>query len=195
MSQEGKLLSGQDIESILNEIGEMLASNGEIAEFAIFGGSAISLMFNFRDSTRDVDYMPVSGNMSALIEASKKIGEKHELAEGWLNDAIEIFKSDNPDLNFHGEYPVGKPGIRVFTCSPEYLFAMKALSMRSSLSSNDVFDAWNLIDQLGLDSSDKAFEIVEKFYPGGLPERNRLILMDVFESKFAGEAYSPMLGW
>ena len=190
------LLSRESISDLLNRIGKILADEGVIAEVAIFGGSAIALMFDFRDSTQDVDYIPVSGDVHRLAAAADSVGGDVGLGPGWFNDAIEIFASENPDYTPFGEFPIGNPGIRVFTASPEYLFAMKTLSMRSSLASHDVKDVWHLIDAIGLDSAEEGLALAEKFYPGhAVPTRNRLILEDVFEAKKDRRPYSPMMGW
>lgn len=194
--ENGKLLSSERIESLLACLGEKLAARGKIAEFAIFGGSAIALMFDFRESTFDIDYMPVSGDMTALAQAVAELSTEQALPDGWFNDAIEIFASDKAELRLHGEYPAAQPGIRVFTATPHYLLAMKIFSMRGSLSSHDVKDIWHLVDEIGVPSPEAAIAIAQQFYPDKvLPDRHRLILMDLFESKENGDAYSPMLGW
>lgn len=174
-----------------------MAETGKIAEIAVFGGSAIALMFDFRDSTLDVDVMPISGDISLVKEISRQIAaEDDELPEDWLNDAVEIFKSDNCDYQLMGEFPPEKPDIRVFTATPEYIFAMKVLAMRSSLEAHDVFDIWNLIDKIGISSHKEGKKLVEKYYPDReLPQRNDLILMDIFEEKEKNSPYSATLGW
>jgi len=196
VSAGGRLLSGDDIELLLNEIGVHVASAGKIAELAIFGGSAIAIMFDFRNATRDVDYIPISGDMTCLADAISAISKKHALTADWFNDAVEVFASGTPAYCLHGEYPIGNPGIRVFIASPEYILAMKIYSMRSSFSSNDVKDIWHLIDEIGIKSCDDAIEIATKFYPDkDVPERNRMIVMDLFEAKQKKVSYNPMMGW
>jgi len=59
---------------------------------------------------------------------------------------------------FYGDFPPENPGLRVFVASPEYIFAMKVLAMRSSLTSSDIEDIWNLWDELGIESCDQAVE-------------------------------------
>ncbi len=184
------------IRRLLSRLGQLLAQEGKIAEVAIFGGSAVSLMFDYRESTQDIDFMPVSGDIHRLRELSVSIAREEDIPEDWLNDAVEIFKSDSPDYRLFGEFPVENPGIRVFTATPEYILAMKVMAMRNSLESSDVLDVWHLVDAVNVRSFDDVINIAAKFYPDKeVPKRNSLILMDLMEEKLNGGKFSSMIGW
>jgi predicted nucleotidyltransferase component of viral defense system len=196
MSGDGKKLGRKEISAVLDEIGRRMEAMGLIAEFAVFGGSAIALTFDFRDSTSDIDFMPISGNMDALSEIAREIGVERGFVDGWFNDAVEIFASDNPEYRLVGEFPLENPGIRVFSASPQYILAMKVMSMRSSMVANDFKDVWHLVDEIGVTTADEVIGIVDGFYPEKrIPRRNELILRDLFDEKDAKRPFNAMTGF
>ena len=196
MSGDGKKMGRKEMSAVLDEIGRRMEARGLIAEFAVFGGSAIALTFDFRDSTNDIDFMPISGNMDALSEVTREIGAERGFVDGWFNDAVEIFASDNPEYRLVGEFPWDNPGIRVFAASPQYILAMKVMSMRSSMVASDFKDVWHLVDEIGVTTADEVIGIVEGFYPEKtVPRRNELILRDLFDEKDAKRPFNAMTGF
>lgn len=210
--------------SLLDDIGIDLAARGVQAEIAVFGGAAMILSFPHlatdalaagtrdvaRRVTRDVDVMFCEPeDASDLVgAAADRAGVPRGLAPGWLNDAVVMFASDCASFVFYGDFPRDANskrkgggddpggGLRVTLASPQYLFAMKMLAMRSSLESSDPQDIWNLIDPCGIDGVEAAERLVARFYPdAALPERTRAIFVDLFEARAAGRPYDPMLGW
>lgn len=191
-------LDRASMRELLERTGRAIAKEGKIVEIAIFGGSALVLQFDFRDCTEDVDYIPVRGDNGLLKRKSREVARQAGVHEDWLSDAMWL----NPrapggkGLVFFADLPPDNPGLRVMLASPEYLFAMKTLAMRSSAVTKDVEDIWNLWDALGLETAEQALEVCRNFYPGKqLPIRHIRILQDIEASKKEGLSYSPMLGW
>lgn len=198
--QEGKQsLSREQVLNLLNKVGEDLSEQGIIGEIAIYGGSALTLMYDFRQATFDVDFTaidPVNNGQYCVSCAAKRVAQNEGIDEDWMNDCVEAYISDNPDFTLFGEFPKEKPGLRVFTATPEYMLTMKMLAMRSSLVSNDIEDVWNLIDICQINSFEEAKEKWGKFYPGKqLPRKNELLVMDVFDAKAQGQVFNRSLGW
>src|SRR5690554_6505180 len=138
MHQTNKSVSIALIEATFNELGECLAKAGDTAEIAIYGGTAMMLLFNTRDYTRDVDYVPLVGDMTLVTRIAQEIAARNSLPADWLNDSVKVFVSDQAKHDFFGDYPRdSKAGLRVFTASPEYLFAMKCMAMRNVMESSD----------------------------------------------------------
>lgn len=192
----GPHLTAEDIRMLLFEIGEALSSAGRMAEIAIYGGSALLLMGGSRNSTKDVDFVPVSGDDGALMKAAAEVGLRHGLEQDWLNDAVSIFVSESPDYRTVGDFPPERPGLRVFAASPHYLLAMKLMSMRSPFETNDFPDIWELADICGVADADEARKWLEGFYPDSpLPTHRSLILDDIFAAKAAGQDYDSRLAW
>lgn len=200
MAKPGALspvLDGLVIRGLLNEMGSEIARLGQSMEIAIYGGSALLLQFENRPATRDIDFVSVSGDSSAVSEVADLVGSRHGMQEGWFNDAVQMFVSRDPDLLLFGDFPINQPtGLRVFVASPRYILAMKMLSLRSSLETSDVLDVWNLLDDCGISNLDEARRYVARFFPGEeLPSRNLEILMGLFEDKQNGLSYDAMRYW
>jgi len=190
------ILDAQRMRILFNEIGKRFAARGQVAEIAVFGGSALILMFDFRESTRDIDYVQIKGGMREMATIAEDIGNREGLPQGWFNDAVRIFVSDRPDYRLLGDFPAANPGLRVFTASPRYVLAMKIDSMRSSLETNDIKDIWNLIDICEIADTEQARGVYREFFPDKpLPKRNDLILEDIFEAKLGGRPYSRAIGY
>lgn len=183
--------------ALLERVGQRLADQGSIAEIAVFGGSALVLQFDFRLATEDVDYIPVSGSNFALKRAAAAVAREEGLGESWFNDAVQLNPmSERGDSIFLGDFPAKQPGLRIFVASPQYLLAMKCLSMRSAAVSKDVEDVWNLWDVLQIQDAQQAMQIVSSYYPGkNLPLRHIRLLEDIESAKRDGVHYSPMMGW
>jgi len=198
MAHEGAeaILDAQRMRVLFNEIGKRFAARGQVAEIAVFGGSALILMFDFRESTRDIDYVQIKGGMREMATIAEDIAHREGLPQGWFNDAVRIFVSDRPDYRLLGDFPAANPGLRVFTASPRYVLAMKIDSMRSSLETNDIKDIWNLIDICEIADSEQARALYREFFPDKpLPKRNDLILEDIFDAKLGGQPYSRAIGY
>lgn len=192
----GPHLGRDDIRALLFEIGEALSAQGLVAEIAVYGGSAILMAGGTRPSTKDVDFVPLSGDGKEFREAADRVGARHGLEPGWMNDAVSIFASETPDYRTVGDFPPERPGLRVFAASPQYLLAMKLMSMRSPFETNDFSDIWELADICGVRSADEAREWLGGFYPDSpLPAHRSLALDGIFAAKAAGQPYSTMLAW
>lgn len=187
------------MQEFFSVMGDIAHERQEILEVAIYGGSALALSFDWRTSTHDVDYTPVRGAEADIQEIARLAAAKMGLPEDGLRSDVQIFVSDYAELIQNGEYPKGMPdgfGLRVFTASPDYILAMKLLSMRSSLETQDCRDVWHLMEEAGIKTIDEALERVARFYPGDkVPLRNRRIAEDLFEAKARGENYSAIMGY
>lgn len=182
--------------AIFEEMGKACREKGAYYEIAIYGGSALMLVFDYRDATYDIDYVPVSGASDTIAEIANGAATSLGLPPNLFRDDVSVFVSDAARYEVYGEFPKGDGNLRIFSATPEYIFSMKMLSMRSTMDTQDVRDIWELADACGIDDDKAAISMLEKFYPGkSLPTRNRLILEDVFEAKRQNRQYSPALGW
>lgn len=182
--------------SIFEEMGKTCREDGAYYEIAIYGGSALMLVFDYRQATYDIDFVPVAGASAKITEIANRAATSLGLPPNLLRDDVSMFVSDAALYEVFGEFPKGDGNLRVFSATPEYIFAMKMLAMRSSMETEDLRDIWELADACGIEDSEAAIRMLAKFYPGQeLPVRNRLILEDVFEAKRQDKPYSPMMGW
>lgn len=185
-----------DMLAMFRRIGEICRQRNAYFEVAIYGGSALMLQFDYRQSTVDIDYVPIFGASERIEEIANQAARDLGLQQDILRDDVSIFISDYAKYKPYGEFPKGHGNFRVFLATPEYIFSMKMLSMRNVMETQDLRDAWELADVCGISTIEAAENLLSKFYPGKvLPIRNRLILQDVFEAKANGQAYSPAMGW
>ncbi len=113
--------------------------------------------------TKDVD--AVFAPKSVVYQAAAEVTRDYGAPEGWLNDAVKGFLSPRgktrPLLDF--------PNLKVFVAAPEYLLAMKCMSMRIGKDETDIRDIRFLMRHLGLREAEAVLGIVEQYYP-----RNRI---------------------
>lgn len=195
---EAPRIDGDSLRCLLNDIGRILADEGVLAEVAIYGGAALQLTLDNRPLTADVDFTLIEGDREVLERAANTVGRKYGMPPGWFNDAVNMFISRAPELTCYGDFPActKETGLRVFVARPEYILAMKSLSMRSSLESHDVKDIWNLVDECEVTDISQIEETIRKFFPGEeWPERNRLIMKDILADKQGKLEYDPMRYW
>jgi hypothetical protein len=146
----------------------------------------------------DIDYMPVHGATREINALANEAAASMGWPDGILRDDVTIFAADHPEIIPQGDYPSGAEsgGLRVFLATPEYLLAMKILSMRSSLETQDCRDVWHLLDACEIGNGTDAERLVADFYPEQrVPVRNMRILEDIFQDRADGKPYSSMVGW
>ena len=152
-------MDGQEITTYLTRLSELLAVRGVVGEVVIFDGAAMVLAHQARLSTKDVDavFAPKDVVYLAAAEVTRECGA----AEGWLNDAVKGFLSPKG-----GTQPLlDLPNLKVFVAVPEYLLAMKCMSMRIGKDETDVRDIRFLMNHLGLRNAEAILEVVEHYYP------------------------------
>jgi hypothetical protein len=109
------------LEALFDELAHELDMLGTSAQIVMVGG-AWMLWHSQRTSTRDVDSARKLG--SDLKHAVKKIAERHDLPQGWLNDSAAPFwpstasYEDCEVVYQHRALEVRSPG-------PQVIFVMK----------------------------------------------------------------------
>jgi hypothetical protein len=153
----------KDIEKYLSRLSDVLGRRNIVGEIVLFGGAAMVLAHKARVSTKDVDavFVPKTDVYAAAADVTREYGAP----EGWLNDAVKGFLSDKAETR-----PLlDLTHLKVFVAAPEYLLAMKCMSMRIGKDETDIRDIRFLMRHLGLRRADAVLDIVEKYYP-----RNRI---------------------
>ncbi|MDD3544784.1 MAG: DUF6036 family nucleotidyltransferase [Kiritimatiellae bacterium] len=152
-------MTQQEIELYFNRLSEILSTYDVVGEIVLFGGAAMVLAHKARASTKDVDAIFEPKDM--VYRAAAAVSQECGAAEGWLNDAVKGFVSEKgataPLLDL--------PNLKVYVAVPEYLLAMKCMSMRLGKDETDIRDIRFLMQSLGLRSADEVLRIVERFYP------------------------------
>lgn len=154
-------LSRDQILELLRELGDDLNRQGLRAELFIVGGAAMALAFNTRRTTRDIDgvYEP----KREVYEAATRVGARHGLPEGWLNDAVKGLLP-GPDPN--QREILSAPGVRVSVPSGEYLLALKVAAARVDRDADDIR---HLAKAVGARTADEVLAITERVMGGRQP--------------------------
>jgi hypothetical protein len=160
-----------DIERALGELGRRAHAEGKTIEIAIYGGSALILLFNWRLATRDVDAV-FEADRATIRRLAREIADAHGWDQNWLNDGVKGFLSTADgrpgSKRLFGTYPSeAEPGLRVMVANPCYLFAMKCRAMRvgGADGAADVDDIRRLATEIGITDAAGAIDLVTAFYP------------------------------
>jgi hypothetical protein len=154
------------------EFGRKSWDGGTTIEIAVYGGSALMLIFDWRLATKDVDCVFTSGRATARRLAAE-IAEARGWPPDWLNDGVKGFLSSRDSEEgvkvICGEFPSPEEiGLRVFVPTKEYLFAMKCRAMRVGGvdgENSDIDDIRRLAAEIGISQVQDAIAIVSSFYP------------------------------
>lgn len=151
-------LSRDDLLSLLSELAAELDRRGARATLFVVGGAAMSLAFDARRSTNDVDgaFEP----SPQVRKAAAEVARRHALDEDWLNDAAKGFM---PGTDPGATLALDSPALRVELASAEYLLAMKVQAARVEQDFDDIRTLYRV---LGLTTAEQGMEIAERYYGG-----------------------------
>src|SRR5947209_13306763 len=170
------MLSRAAIRALFESLDEELARRDVRGEVYVVGGAVMTLVLDARDSTRDVDalFRPAK----ELREAAARVALEHGVEPNWLNDAVKGFLSDKDAF----EPYLDLPHLKVMTAIPEYLLAMKCLSMRIGPEFHDEDDVRFLLRALNVESYEQALEIIARYYPlERFPPKTRFALEEILK--------------
>ena len=126
-------LSADDIKKAFATLSADLANRGERAQIAITGGAALVLLFNARETTKDVDAFFIQPDPPRMREAAARVARDLELPEDWLNDAAKGYFVAISE----GEVVYESPALVVQAVTTEQLLAMKLAAWRDAIDRND----------------------------------------------------------
>lgn len=154
-------LSRDDIRHLLTEVGAWLHVRGWTATVYVADGAAMSLLFDGRTTTRDVDavFRSDRGQLDAAVRA---VADRHGLPVDWLNDHVTHLVPAAPDP---GTTELVVPGLHVLVSSERHLLAMKMLAGRE----RDVPDLVLLFGRLGVTTPAEAVAITEDVFGDTYP--------------------------
>ena len=154
---------------------------GRTLEVAIYGGAAMTLQYDARVITQDVDAVAHPEDKNLLGTLSQTVGKERGYQVGWLNDAVKEFVSATPDFE-KSSFEV--PGLRILFPTAEYLLAMKCMAMRvSDEGSKDREDIEFLLGKTGLKTPEEVIDLVSSFYPSGqISVKTQFGIQEIVES-------------
>jgi hypothetical protein len=154
------MLTRARILSLLGELNDELCSGGIRGDVFIVGGAAMTVAYDARPSTRDVDgiWHPSTEVRAA---AARVAGRHDDVGPDWLNDGVKGFLPGDD----RGQSRVVYEGdcLTVSAASPEYLLATKLLASRVSRDEEDILTLYRLC---GLTTVTQGLDLLERYYPG-----------------------------
>jgi len=145
-----------EIVALLTEVGELLRARGTEASIYVVGGAAMSIEFDARRTTRDID-AAVWSDRPTFEDAAAEIGARHGLPPDWVNSRAVAFFTNAPD---DGATELNLPGLRVAVASPEHLLAMKLRALRD----RDIDDLIVLFRHVGITEPAQAVAIHDRLF-------------------------------
>ena len=168
------MLDTETIKKLFHALNEELRTVDAIGEVGICGGAVMCLVFNARNSTKDVDgiFKPTK----EIREAALRVAKSHAIEDDWLNDAAKgYFLSHPPTVDV-----LNLSNLRVWAPITEYMLAMKCISARFDTHDGD--DVRFLVNHLALKSPDETFRIIEEYYPRKhIPPKAQFFIEELFE--------------
>ena len=159
----------QELFSILNE---KMKERGEIAEVGIIGDAVMCLVYNARESTKDID--AIFEPTSIIRKVVKEIATEKDIPEDWLNDAAKGYLVSG----FSKQNVLTLPHLVVWAPEPRYMLAMKCLSAR--WDSTDKDDVIFLLNHLKIAHAKEALRILEDYYPKKrIPAKTQFFLEEI----------------
>lgn len=149
------MLAKTKIIQYLNELNQELAKRNVRGELCLYGGAVMTLVYDARPSTKDVD--AVFKPTAEIREATLTIARRHGLDEGWLNDGVKGFLVAHEQEVF-----LSLSHLNVYVPHADYLLAMKAMAAR--VDAMDKEDLQFLIKKLDVKNAEDVFKILEKYY-------------------------------
>lgn len=168
-------LTKELIERAFDLMGTLAAQRGLIIEIAVYGGSALVLASDVRNSSGDVDavFLTDRGTVHTIAETvARRIG----FPSNWINEAVRQMAPPRgnppPNLLPFGDYPrdgATPVGLRVHLPAPAYILAMKILANRLDADiekiESDESDAIALMKITGIDTRQGLVALLRECYP------------------------------
>lgn len=168
---DNPIFTAESLVEAFDELGRIAHAADRVIDIAIYGGSCLMLVSNFRVATGDVDAV-AAHDQSFLDSTAQTVAGRRGWPRDWLNDGVRTYLSPNVAGFEHHTlfrtYPSeAAPGLRVFVPAPEYMLAMKLMALRLDPASerNDLDDILNLMQVVGLKEKPDILRFAARFYP------------------------------
>jgi hypothetical protein len=193
-------LTKDDLAGAFQELGTLAVEAGKVIDLAIYGGSCLILVSNFRTTSDDVDAVAVA-DQDLIDRFAGIVAQRHGWPPDWLNDGVRTYLSpavEIPDAHeLFATYPhEAKPGLRIYVPTPEYMLAMKLMALRIGPDDGkDLDDVLNLMPVVGLKGKNELVEFTAQFYPEArISGKLRLgldYIWQAYQAKIARHEHEP----
>ena len=156
------LLDKNKLLQIFDYLNERLKENQLQLEITIYGGSIMTMVYDNRPATKDIDCVFSETNFKLLENILELTKYTFNLSDGWINDDVKeplktILKEDKETYKTYSNLKILKP-------KAEQLLAMKVLAARPE-PAKDFFDAHILCKNLNITAKNRLLEVISAYIP------------------------------
>lgn len=156
------LMDKNKLLEIFDYLNERLKENQLQLEITIYGGSVMTMVYDNRPATRDIDCVFSETNFKLLDNILDLTKFAFNLSDGWINEEIKeplksILKEDKETYKIYSNLKLLKP-------KAEQLLAMKILAARPE-PAKDFIDAYILCKDLNITTKDKLLDVCSEYIP------------------------------
>ncbi len=165
---------------IFSYLNERLKENQLQLEITIYGGVVMTIVYDNRPATKDIDCIFSETNLKLLENILKLTQRAFNLSSDWINEEIKeplkyILKEDKETFKVYSNLKILKP-------KAEQFLAIKILAARAE-PTKDFVDAYLLCKELKVTTRERLMDIVLKYIPVTLIAERQLNFI-----KYLGEA-------
>ena len=153
------VLTDTNLRRLFALLNEELGKAGTEGELFVVGGAVMCLAYAARASTQDVDALFRPARQ--VREAAARVAARAGVPTDWLNDGVKGFLSERGEFTAF----LDLDHLRVMLAQPEYLLAMKCLSLRLAAEFHDEDDIRYLLRHLDIATYEQAVQVITRFYP------------------------------
>lgn len=157
-----KLMDKDKLLKIFDYLNKQLKENQLVLELTVYGGAIMTLVYDNRPATKDIDCIFNKTNENILSNILELTKFTFNLPDKWINEDIKeplksVLKEDKETFKVYSNLKILKP-------IPEQLLAMKVLAARSE-PAKDFIDAYILCKDLNIDTKEELLNICSKYIP------------------------------
>ncbi|MFN7949963.1 MAG: hypothetical protein U0Z53_31740 [Blastocatellia bacterium] len=170
-------ITRQEITDALAHLGQLAEMRGARIELLLVGGALMVLLYNARESTRDVDAIILAPDEASVVrDLAQIVAAERGWPDDWLNDGAKGFL-----VGFsNGPIVFSAPGIEVHSPATAQLLAMKLSAWRDDV---DIADARRLLQELS-GARATIWQEVEPYLIPGNELKAQLAFADLWEELY-----------
>ncbi len=156
------LMDRDKLLEIFDYLNERLKENQLQLEITIYGGSIMTMVYDNRPATKDIDCVFSETNIKLLDNILDLTKFTFNLSDDWINEDIKeplksLLKEDKETYKVYSNLKILKP-------KAEQLLAMKVLAARPE-PAKDFLDAYILCKDLNIITKTELLDIVSDYIP------------------------------
>ncbi len=154
------LMDRSKLLKIFDYLNERLKENQLQLEITIYGGSVMTMVYDNRPATKDIDCVFSETNFKLLDNILDLAKFAFNLPDGWINEEIKeplkfILKEDKETYRIYSNLKILKP-------RAEQLLAMKILAARPE-PAKDFIDAYILCKDLNIITKNQLLDVCSEY--------------------------------